>query len=144
MFSSDTDRHPSKAITSITGIGAEHVRLSYHYLDTGDIDAYGSLLDQNVQIRHPGAYPAHGREDAVALRRKAAAARSRHTLYKVVADGDSVAVVGRLTGRPLGHRQDDSALDVDFADIFTLSGEGLILACRTFYFAAPHSADRTT
>ncbi|MEV6349051.1 hypothetical protein [Actinoplanes sp. NPDC051851] len=91
--------------TAITAIGQDHVRLSYLYLDNGDIEGFESLWDAGVP-------PRGGRTG------------DRHLIYKMVAADDCVAVMGRLVGPP----------DVDFADFFTLSDEGLLLGCRRYHF----------
>src|SRR5436190_2063112 len=41
---------PSPAVTAA---GVDHVRLSYAYLDEGDVDAYGSLFDEHAHVSRP-------------------------------------------------------------------------------------------
>lgn len=114
--------------TAVTEAGADHVRLSYQYLDEGDLDAYGSLLADDVRLDLPGTAPGRGREEV--LRALGGAPPGRHEVLELVAAGDRVTVTGRYTERggsgggfpPLG-----------FIDFFDLSEHGLILACRRRY-----------
>ncbi|MDB1090207.1 nuclear transport factor 2 family protein [Streptomyces sp. ACA25] len=135
---------PSSAITAV---GVDHVRLSYHYLDSGDLEGYGSLLDENMQMKRPDAPPGRGRAEV--LRGQVAANRSplRHHIFKIVADGDSVVAMGHLTaradrrGEPAAGPSDcfpaDPSEGLAFVDVFTLSDEGMLLGCRRFYYTAP-------
>lgn len=109
-----------------TGIGIDHIRLSYHYLDTGAMEEYGSLLAETAQLRHPGAPAAHGREQVLRFQAATLAGVGRHTLSRVFGEGDNVSVIGSYT--PL----DGSAEDMDFVDLFALSDEALILEQRRF------------
>ncbi|MCD0449350.1 nuclear transport factor 2 family protein [Actinocorallia sp. API 0066] len=101
---------PSAAATAA---GVDHVLLSYRYLDEGDTDAYASLFTENPQIHHPASPRA-----------------CHHHVYKVVAQADSVAVMGRLTRLP-------PSPPIDFADFFTLSPTGLLHGYRRFYHTPP-------
>jgi hypothetical protein len=99
---------PSRVVTES---GVDHVRLAYDYLDSGDVDGYGSLLDADAlgtdleQSRPPGI---------------------RHLINRIVADGDCVVVMGRLAPQ---HRE--------FVDVFTLSPEGMLRSCRRYYADVP-------
>lgn len=108
--------------SELTKAGADHVRLVYHYLDRGDFDAYASLLDEEVWIRGLAARPAHGRPEATLQARSSQDTRSHHDLYKIIADGDTVVAVG-------GYRR---PAPVEFADVFTLADNGLLLCHRRF------------
>ncbi|RSS80283.1 nuclear transport factor 2 family protein [Streptomyces sp. WAC06614] len=105
-------RTPSRVVTDS---GADHVRLAYHYLDTGDRDGYGSLLDTDVDAAALGPDLARPRPPG-----------SRHLITRIVADGDCVVAMGRLA--PQQH---------DFVDVFTLSAEGMLRTCRRYYGAGP-------
>lgn len=120
--------------TAATAAGVDHVRLSYHYLDTGDIDAYGSLLDEHVQVCRPDMARGFGRAEVMQAHAELAGPPARHEIYKVIADGDGVAVTGRYT-RPATWRR--PGWDVDFVDVFTLTDEGMLLGYRRFYFVPP-------
>ncbi|GAA4430650.1 nuclear transport factor 2 family protein [Actinokineospora soli] len=102
------DAKPVPWSTAATAAGVDHVRLSYLYLDEDDPDAFASLLHADVRIDRPDCRG------------------GRHALDKVIADGDCVAVVGRYSCRSGGQ-------DMPFADVFTLSAEGLLLGCRRYY-----------
>jgi ketosteroid isomerase-like protein len=134
----DQRRIPTSA--AVTAAGLDHVRLSYQYLDSGDIDGFGSLLDEDVQVTRPDAPQGFGRAEVLRLHSQIAEPAVRHHIYKMVANGDCVAVMGRFirvgdergaVGARLG------GPDVEFADFFTLSDEGMLLSCRRFYFAPP-------
>ncbi|SDO45753.1 nuclear transport factor 2 family protein [Lentzea jiangxiensis] len=118
-----------------TAAGVDHVRLSYHYLDTGDLDGYASLLHEDMQLKRCDAPLGHGRDHTVRLLSASAALRGRHHLHKVVVDKDTVVVVGRYTP-PAGA---ECRTPSEFADVVTLSDEGLLLCSRRFYYLDPPS-----
>ncbi len=139
-MSSFDDRHPAPS-TAITAAGLDHVRLSYLYLDSGDIDGYGSLLDEHAQVYRPDAPHGNGRAEILRLHTAIGGPSVRHHIYKIVADGDCVAVIGRSTQTTpptidaSGRCEEPSF--VEFADFFTLSDDGMLLGYRRFYFAPP-------
>ncbi|MGW5398860.1 nuclear transport factor 2 family protein [Streptomyces sp. NPDC003952] len=108
-----TSRYPRRIPPSpvITDSGVDHVRLAYHYLDSGDLDGYGSLL-------HAGSLGAE--------LEAARGAGARHHITRIVAEGDCVVAMGRLAPQQR-----------DFVDVFTLSDEGMLRACRRYYSARP-------
>jgi ketosteroid isomerase-like protein len=116
----------------VTGAAVDHVLLSYLYLDEGNLDAYASLLDEDVQLRWPGRPTRSGRAAVLAALAGSAGARGQHRLYQVIANGDCVAAIGRCTG-PAALRAGDGFHDVDFVDIVTVSVDGLLLGQRRFY-----------
>lgn len=77
----------------VTDSGVDHVRLAYHYLDSGDLDGYGSLL-------HAGLL------GVAELERPAIGAR--HHITRIVADGDCVVAMGRVAPQQR-----------EFVDVFT-------------------------
>ncbi|MFI5761710.1 nuclear transport factor 2 family protein [Streptomyces sp. NPDC051563] len=108
-----TSRYPRRIPPSpvITDSGVDHVRLAYHYLDSGDLDGYGSLLHAGslgAELEAPGG------------------AGARHHITRIVAEGDCVVAMGRLAPQQR-----------DFVDVFTLSDEGMLRACRRYYSARP-------
>lgn len=109
MDSRHTRRIPPSPV--ITDSGVDHVRLAYHYLDTGDLDGYGSLL-------HAGSLG----PDLEAPRIDGA----RHDITRILADGACVVAMGRLAPQQR-----------DFVDVFTLSDEGMLRACRRYYSTLP-------
>ncbi|MEV6692777.1 nuclear transport factor 2 family protein [Micromonospora sp. NPDC051196] len=113
-----------------TAAGVDHVRLSYHYLNIGDIDGFGSLFDENVQVQRPDMVHGNGRNEVLRTHARLAGPPSHHQIYKVIADGDGVAVTGRYTDLPGKSGQ-------DFVDVFTLTDEGMLLGYRRFYYVAP-------
>jgi ketosteroid isomerase-like protein len=133
MTARDERRLPPSA--AVTSAGLDHVRLSYLYLDSSDIDAYGSLLDDDVRVTRPDSPPCQGRREVLTMYRRLAGPHERHEIYKTVADGDCVAVMGRVVRPRSG--TDGEKQYVEFADFFTLSDEGMLLGCRRYYFAPP-------
>jgi ketosteroid isomerase-like protein len=129
----DGRRTPPSA--AVLAAGVDHVRLSYAYLDEGDLDAYASLLHEDMQVRTPGGPPGRGRDDALRL---AVTTRGTHELFKVIGDGHCVVAVGRYTAprHELG--------EFDFADFFTLSDDSLLLSRRRFYYLPPPDSDADT
>ncbi|MEU8466143.1 nuclear transport factor 2 family protein [Streptomyces sp. NPDC029003] len=109
-----TSRHAGRLTPSrvITDSGVDHVRLAYHYLDTGDLDGYGSLLHAGTALGADLECPA--------------ATGARHHITRIVAEGDCVIAMGRLA--PQQH---------EFVDVFTLSPEGMLRDCRRYYPAPP-------
>ncbi|SDJ27707.1 Ketosteroid isomerase-related protein [Lentzea albidocapillata subsp. violacea] len=118
-----------------TAAGVDHVRLSYEYLDMGDLDGYASLLHPDMQLKRRDAPPGHGRDHTVRLLTTIPALRGRHHIHKVVAGKDTVVVVGRYTPPPEAECRTPS----EFADVVTLSDEGLLLCNRRFYYDDPPS-----
>jgi ketosteroid isomerase-like protein len=135
------DHRRSSPSTAVTAAGLDHVRLSYHYLDTGDIDGYGSLLDEDAQVCRPDMPLGQGRAEVLKLHAEMAGPRVRHHIYKMVAEGDSIAVTGLTTGMPTASpgrgATAQAAAAVEFADFFTISDEGMLLGYRRFYFVPP-------
>jgi ketosteroid isomerase-like protein len=123
---------PSSATTAFA---VAHVRLSYEYLDAGDLDGYASLLHEHVQVKRPDAPDAHGRPEVLRLMAPLSGPPGKHHLYKVIADGDCVAALGRFSLRTPSCPQD--TVDVDFADFVIVSDEALLLGVRRFYYASP-------
>lgn len=116
--------------TPVLATGIDHVRLLYHYLDAGDLDGCGSLLDADVRIWSPGAPVGHGHAEVIGLQRELAGAFARHETRRIVAAGDAIAVAGRLVRRA-------GAETVEFADFFTVSAEGMLLTQHRYYFTSP-------
>ncbi|HWO58789.1 MAG TPA: nuclear transport factor 2 family protein [Umezawaea sp.] len=133
-MTSDSPGAPPSAASVAAGV--DHVRLSYFYQDAGDLDAYASLLHEDVQLNQPGNSTGHGRAEAVKLLDVA----GRHELYKVVAEGDCVVAVGRYSS-PTAPRRHGLA-EFDFADFFTLSDDALLLSRRRFYYLPPPAVHR--
>ncbi|MFC5286566.1 nuclear transport factor 2 family protein [Actinokineospora guangxiensis] len=121
------ETHPS-----ITAAGVDHVRLSYLYLDAGDLDGYASLLHEDVHLVLPGSPTGRSRDDAMRLAGERPRPHGTHGLFKVIADGDCVVAVGRYNpaspNDTPGH---------DFADVFTLSDNALLMSQRRFRCEPP-------
>lgn len=110
----------------------DHVRLSYCYLDDGDLDAYCSLFTDEVVLRAPGLHPVSGRDELERVARKRRAGKHiRHQLFEVFGSDRRVAAVGRIA-----HLHAPAA-DVDFIDVFTVADCGLLSGRTTFLFTPP-------
>lgn len=120
---------------AVTATGIDHVRLAYDYLDSDDVDGYGSLLDENVSLDRPDIPPARGRAEVIRMHLDRVVPRAHHRIERIVAEGDSVVAVGRLS-QESGARSYDRR-GVGFVDVFTLSDEGMLLGCRRYYFTSP-------
>jgi hypothetical protein len=114
----------------VTGIGVEHILLSYHYRDVDDVDGFCSLLDDQVEVKLAGKPPAPGRNAALDWQR--ATAPARHYIQKVIAAGDHIAVFGSLVDPDRPARPGPS-----FAEVFTISEHGLLRSLSRYYLAPP-------
>ena len=111
----------------------DHVRLSYCYLDDGDLDAYCSLFTEQVVLRQPGSTPISGRAELERVARTRRCGKSvRHRVYEVFGSGRRVAAVGRLNH--VHPSTGDGELDLDFIDVFTVADSGLLSGRTTFLF----------
>jgi hypothetical protein len=111
-------------------MGIEHVRLSYLYLDQGDIDGYLSLLHTDISLLLPGEGEIRGREHAGLFQARPERHAAGHLIHRVIGSGDWVAAEGRYVcgaGRE----------GVDFTEVFSLSEEGLLLSQKRYYFVPP-------
>jgi hypothetical protein len=129
----DTQAAAQPTSAAIAAIGEDHTRLSYAYLNCGDIDAYASLFHADVVVRRPDATTIHGR-DALEHMQACANGRppGRYIVHNVFASGRRVAATGRYEIAATG-------TTVEFADIFTIAESGLILAQSTYFFVPPAS-----
>ncbi|MFJ5548072.1 nuclear transport factor 2 family protein [Streptomyces sp. NPDC093225] len=113
---------PSRVVTDS---GVDHVRLAYHYLDTGDLDGYGSLLDPDVFDGGTGDPDVDVDADAEALAaglERPGPPGVRHQITRIMAEGDCVVAIGRVAPQQR-----------DFVDVFTLSAEGMLRGRRRYY-----------
>jgi len=121
----------------LASVATDHVRLSYHYLNIGDIDGYGSLFGERAVLQYPGAQRLCGRAELERFeRQRQRAGRSWHTVFDVVTSGNLVIAIGCLdqsAARP------EVEVSVDFIDVFVVSDDGLIAERRTFHFTSAHN-----
>lgn len=136
----DDMRAPWRSSSDLISAAMDHVRLSYSYLDDGDIDAYCSLFATQAVARRPGARPVTGRAELERVEQaRLASTPVRHVVYEVFGSGRRVAAVGRL--RPRHATDSNHDTDVDFVDVFTVADNGLLAARTTFLFTpAPRVA----
>lgn len=119
----------------VASAAVDHVRLSYYYLNIGDIDGYGSLFGEEAVLHRPGAELLCGRAEVERFeRQRLCAGRSRHTLFDVVASGRFVIAIGCVDQNMIRHPGVD--VSMDFIDVFRVSDDGLIAERRTFHFAS--------
>jgi ketosteroid isomerase-like protein len=119
------------ASAAVSAIGLDHARLSYAYLNNGDIDGYASLFHADAVVRRPDATTIHGRAALERARISSSGTRSgRYVVHHVFASGGRVAATGR-------YERDTTGAAVEFADIFTVADSGLILAQSTYFFVPP-------
>jgi ketosteroid isomerase-like protein len=111
----------------LTSVAMDHVRLSYCYLDEGDVDAYCSLFAEQAVHRQTGTTPVTGRTELERVER-ARKTPVRHSIHRLFATGRQVTAIG------LRHLYAQG--DVHFIDIFTVADNGL-LADRTTYLFTP-------
>lgn len=114
------------ADAGVTAMGIDHVRLSYLYLDQGDLDGYGSLFAADARIVRPGERVVRAQVESG----HAGLSVGKHVVEEVFGVDDRVTVTGRLTHRATGR-------EVGFADVFALSEHGLLRFQKTYFFIAP-------
>jgi ketosteroid isomerase-like protein len=116
----------------LTAAAIDNVRLSYLYLDTGDIDGYSSLFHPDAVLRHPGSRPVRGHAQLEIAARQPPHGAGAHTIQRLFAAGDHVAAIGQFVGR-----EPNRPFNVEFADIFAVSEHGLLTTRATYYFTSP-------
>ncbi|MFJ6076507.1 phosphopantetheine-binding protein [Streptomyces sp. NPDC093065] len=93
---------------TLQALAIEHIRLAYHYTDTGDLDGHASLLAADASIDAPDVVPGHTRHEPTAF----------------LSDTDRLVVHGTV-------RMGNAAEPTEFTDVFTFSREALIQSqCR--------------
>lgn len=127
----DHIRSPAPS-AALTAAGVDHVRLFYHYLDSHDVEGYLSLLSEKVQLKHPGAVFIRGHEQAADFHEAQSRLSGTHTLYQVFGQASHIVAIGRLIRAPATCAASGEPSDVDFADVFVLDADGLILGQRRF------------
>ncbi|MER5431207.1 nuclear transport factor 2 family protein [Streptomyces sp. NPDC002588] len=119
----------------LTALGVDHIRLAYHYADIGDVDGYDSLLDTDVEIDAAGFLHGSGRAQVLDRAKQLVPRQNRHHIHDIIADRHRVVVVGTACTR-------QPEATVEFADVFTLSRDALILRQRR-YLAVNESSTST-
>lgn len=129
MAWSDSEGPVASAV--VAGVGIDHVRLSYDYLDRGDIDGFGSLLAPDAVLLRPGGRDVRGRAGIERwLASRAARTSGTSTVFTVFAAEDNVIAIGHHTGLDAdGHLR-----DVEFTDIFTIAPNGLLRTLKRYFF----------
>ena len=113
--------------------GIDHVRLSYHYLDIGDLDGYGSLFTADAVLHFPGMAPIRGRSAIESFR--LAHPPGGYTVQSVTVTHGEVVVHGVIAAiGPNG-----GSTNTAFVDSFTLSDYGLITVQKTDFGSGENS-----
>jgi ketosteroid isomerase-like protein len=129
-MASDEGFRDSAPRSPVTAVGIDHVCLSYHYLDQGDIDGYLSLLHADVSLYLPSKQEICGREQIAAFQARLEGPAGEHLICGVMGSGDRVVAEGRYVSRETGQ-------GVDFTEVFRLSEEGLLRSQKRYYFVEP-------
>lgn len=105
--------------------GLDQVRLSYHLLQVGDTDGYASLFEGDAVLRSPGTGSIVGR----AAIQRAATVAGVQVPHHLFATDQHVTVTGRHLAQ---------SGDVGFAEIFTISEQGLLVTKTTYFYTSPY------
>ncbi|SDM14630.1 nuclear transport factor 2 family protein [Nonomuraea jiangxiensis] len=126
----DEQSTPATRSAYLAAAAIDHARLSYAYLNDGNLDAYASLFEHDAVWYRPDT-TVRGREELVRFQEKRA---GRFSVTEVISEGsgEHVVVLGRTTEPAFGAQ-------VGVAEVFTVSGRGLFTSLRTFYFVLPPS-----
>ncbi|MFF5205253.1 nuclear transport factor 2 family protein [Streptosporangium sp. NPDC000396] len=123
------DKQPLRSTRSayLASVAANHARLSYEYLNSGDVDAYVSLFEEDAVLRRP-ELTVYGR-DKLERYHQQQVGLHHHSVTTVITSGsgEHVVVIGNTMGSNAGEQ-------VSFADVFTVSSCGLFTSLQVFYF----------
>ncbi|MEU8381524.1 nuclear transport factor 2 family protein [Streptosporangium sp. NPDC048865] len=130
------DKQPLESTRSaqLAFVAVDHARLSYAYLNSGDVDAYTSLFEKDTVLRRPEV-TVYGRDELERYHQRRIGLH-RYSVATVIASGsgEHVVVVGSATGPGSGEQ-------VGFVDVFTVSSRGLFTSQQVFHFT-PRGAPR--
>ncbi|MFJ2420660.1 nuclear transport factor 2 family protein [Streptomyces brevispora] len=115
----------------VTAAGVDHVRLVYDYLNAGDLDAYASLLHDEVEFELPGRPLARGRTEVLHAHRADVERTTRHEIDRVVAHDHWVIAAGRRIVPGV----DESCLR--FVDFFGIADDSMVRTCTRYYHTTP-------
>ncbi|MFE6667644.1 nuclear transport factor 2 family protein [Streptomyces sp. NPDC057697] len=111
---------------------ADAVRRYYRLVDEGDIDGLVQLFDTTAEYLRPGYEKLTGHEELTRFYREERVIESgRHSVSKLVHDGQDVAVHGVFEGK----LRDGTHTSLRFADFFQLTPSGTFSRRETFFFA---------
>ncbi len=113
----------------------DHVASVQHYyelVDAGDIPGLVDLFTPSAAYHRPGYQPIVGHEEMTAFYSGTRVIRTgAHTIDKVVAGEDEVAVHGSFAGV----LHDGSEVSLRFSDFFEFADDGRFSRRDTFFFA---------
>ncbi|RLK58739.1 nuclear transport factor 2 family protein [Actinokineospora cianjurensis] len=103
----------------------------YRLVDAGDFGALAALFTPAAVYRRPG-YPDLAGRTAIEhfYRHERLIHHGEHTLQSVLHDGPRYAVHGRFDGV----LRDGTTVSIEFADFFTVDGDGGFVSRTTFFF----------
>lgn len=106
--------------------------LYYERVDSGDIPGLLDLFAADAVYHRPGYPPMVGQAELERFYRKdRVIADGRHAVRSLVTQGPSVAVHGTFAGT----LKDGTAVDLRFADFFTVGDDGRFTRRDTFFFS---------
>lgn len=112
-------------------LALQQVHLLYQLVDAGDAVGVAQLHSPDAVYHRPGYEPMVGRERVFQFYdRDRIIAEGRHILETMIADEFQVAINGQF----LGTLRDGRAVELRFADFFSVDEHCLIVDRRTFYF----------
>lgn len=118
----------------VAGVGVEHVRLSYEYLDRGDVDGFASLLAPDAVLLRPGGRAVRGRADIERwLVSRVDRTSGTNTVYSVFPAAGTVITIGHCAA----HDADGHPRDMEFTDVFTIAPSGLLRTLKRYVFVEP-------
>jgi ketosteroid isomerase-like protein len=111
---------------------AERVRAYYRCVDADDVDGLLELFAPDAVYRRPGYESMRGRDALEAFyRNERVIEKGRHTVVTVTQELPRIAVAGRFSGR----LRDGREVSLEFADFFTLDGDGRFSSRETYFYA---------
>jgi ketosteroid isomerase-like protein len=129
---------PATAPTTSTGAPPpdgglrELVTAYYAAVDAGDLEGLLALFDEEAVYRRPGYPPLEGRGALQAFYASdRIIAEGRHTISRVLVDGDLVATEGSFCGTA----RDGRPLAIRFSEVFRCASGRIVE--RSTYFDAP-------
>ncbi|MEV6146688.1 nuclear transport factor 2 family protein [Streptomyces sp. NPDC051992] len=118
--------------TEVGNSPADTVRLYYRLVDEGDIDGLVQLFDTTAEYLRPGYEKLTGHKELERFYREERVIESgRHSVLKLIHDGQDVAVHGVFEGE----LRDGTHASLRFADFFELTPAGTFSRRETFFFA---------
>ena len=111
---------------------ADRIRSMFEFVDTQDWDGLAQCFHDQIVYERPGYDPLVGKPAVLEFyRRIRVVSAGRHSIDRVLTDGEFIACWGRFAGIA----KDGRALRVGFADVYGL--EGMLIRSRRTFFDSP-------